>query len=648
MTDARMRPHPPRALPAVLLALAAALLLVALVRTAWICDDAFITFRSVENLVQGHGARWNVDERVQTYTHPLWFLLLCGARTLTGELLLTSQWLGIALAFGAALWCAATTGGAAAAAALLLAACASSTWLQSGTSGLEAPLVYALLAALGAALRTAEPRRRLRRVALVGALLATTRYDLLLVAAPVLLASLRGVPARAAIAAVAAGMLPLAAWVAFATVYYGTPFPITAYAKLFAPGVPAWDLVEQGLCYLGRTAAADPFCVVMLVAGVAAGLRHGGDARWLAVGTLLYCAYVVKVGGDYMLGRFWAPPFALALALWFRTAPAGAAGRRAALAAAAAVPLALFSGDGLLPRWLAPHPTTPAPYDLSQRGITDEHRYGHFGHGLTSPARIRPRAGEFADALGERVRGRFHVVYGAVGHLGFAAGPRVHVTDPWLCDPLLMRLPVADPAHWRIGHFMRRFPRGHLESIVRGENRIASPMLAPMFDAVRAATRAPVWSAGRWASLWALWTGRFDADLAAFVAGEYRAPPRDALPLAALAAPLPAGAEWFEARDGRTPQAGGLELLLPAAGNAAAVDLDLTLDTTWRLSFRRQDRTVGEALVTPAGASPDRSLHRRRVAVPDEARPFDAIWVDVELDLTRPAAAWLARVALVD
>lgn len=42
----------------------------------WVTDDAFITFRSVLNFVNGDGLVFNIGERVQSYTHPLWFLLL--------------------------------------------------------------------------------------------------------------------------------------------------------------------------------------------------------------------------------------------------------------------------------------------------------------------------------------------------------------------------------------------------------------------------------------------------------------------------------------------------------------------------------------------------------------------------------------------
>jgi hypothetical protein len=36
-----------------------------LVRSAWVCDDAYITFRVIENWVQGYGLRFNPVERVR-------------------------------------------------------------------------------------------------------------------------------------------------------------------------------------------------------------------------------------------------------------------------------------------------------------------------------------------------------------------------------------------------------------------------------------------------------------------------------------------------------------------------------------------------------------------------------------------------------
>lgn len=49
---------------------------IVLFRTAWICDDAFITMRVVDNLVNGYGPVWSKDEHVQAYTRPLWLFLV--------------------------------------------------------------------------------------------------------------------------------------------------------------------------------------------------------------------------------------------------------------------------------------------------------------------------------------------------------------------------------------------------------------------------------------------------------------------------------------------------------------------------------------------------------------------------------------------
>ena len=51
------------------------LVAVVLIRTAWICDDAYITFRTIDNFLHGFGLRWNVAERVQSFTHPLWLIV---------------------------------------------------------------------------------------------------------------------------------------------------------------------------------------------------------------------------------------------------------------------------------------------------------------------------------------------------------------------------------------------------------------------------------------------------------------------------------------------------------------------------------------------------------------------------------------------
>ena len=60
-------------------AAASVFILAALLKTAWVCDDAYITARTADNFLNGYGLRWNTDERVQAYTHPLWLFVFTAA-----------------------------------------------------------------------------------------------------------------------------------------------------------------------------------------------------------------------------------------------------------------------------------------------------------------------------------------------------------------------------------------------------------------------------------------------------------------------------------------------------------------------------------------------------------------------------------------
>ena len=80
-----------------LLAILVIIFAIVIIRTAWICDDAYITFRTVDNFVNGYGLTWNTAERVQVYTHPLWMFLLSAFYFFTHEIYFTSISISIAL-----------------------------------------------------------------------------------------------------------------------------------------------------------------------------------------------------------------------------------------------------------------------------------------------------------------------------------------------------------------------------------------------------------------------------------------------------------------------------------------------------------------------------------------------------------------------
>jgi arabinofuranosyltransferase len=84
----------------IVLPLSFILLTYAFLMNAWASEDAYISFRTVENFTAGYGLTWNPGERVQAFTHPLWVLLMSVAHGVTSEVYLTSIVLSYALLVG--------------------------------------------------------------------------------------------------------------------------------------------------------------------------------------------------------------------------------------------------------------------------------------------------------------------------------------------------------------------------------------------------------------------------------------------------------------------------------------------------------------------------------------------------------------------
>ena len=71
-------------------------------RGAWVCDDIFITFRYVDQLLAGRGVVFNPGERVEGYTHFLWLIVLAALRRFGLDPAMLGRYLPIA-AFAAVL-----------------------------------------------------------------------------------------------------------------------------------------------------------------------------------------------------------------------------------------------------------------------------------------------------------------------------------------------------------------------------------------------------------------------------------------------------------------------------------------------------------------------------------------------------------------
>ena len=292
-------------------------------------DDAFISLRYAQRLLEGRGLTWTDGDAVEGYSNLLWVLACAGLGALGVDLVLAARVLGgvcSAAALLAVVGAAAPRRSADAFPAVVgaLAFALSGSVAVWTLGGLEQPLLAALLAwACVLAFPLLEPGARAgARWLAPGALLALaclTRPDGALLAGACILGVLwvreRG-RARLDLAARLA-LLPAVAvfsQLAFRLAYYGEWLPNTAFVKL-GFGAARWS---QGATYLlGGLASLLP--LALLAAGLCAALpRRGAAARrscFLAAPMLFWCVYVVAIGGDLFPAWRHFTPVVVCLAL---------------------------------------------------------------------------------------------------------------------------------------------------------------------------------------------------------------------------------------------------------------------------------------------------------------------------------------------
>lgn len=473
---------------------------------SWVGDDAYISFRVSDNLLKGYGPRWNVDERVQVFTNPLWTFTMAAAAGLTGEFFYTA--VAVSFLFCLAMlwfiwrWLGRTADGWLVVALLL----SSKAFVDYSSSGLEYPLTYFLIAAfvvraLGArhATTSEPPGDRLPVLILIASLAFVNRADMILLYLPtlawLLVRRLRGLSWRETRGIVLAAA-PAWGWLLFAVIYYGFPFPNTYYAKAQS-GMPEWLQLRQGFAYMASSLRFDPITLATVAAAVGATFMIGGTrARLLALGACLYVVYTVRVGGDFMAGRFFAAPLLMS-ALLMGYLPKK---RLTALAA-----------TGLVVAWNVVNPLAPIKSTPNlemgwnwrlQNGVKDDR--GATAGGVSPltyeifrrmPDNAMAREARSLRASADRV-----IVHPWIGEVGFWAGPGKYVIDPnALSDPLLARLPIPPSFYFEfwVSHFTRELPEGYVESRREKRNLIHDPVIRDYFDKILRVTTGPVFSMAR-------------------------------------------------------------------------------------------------------------------------------------------------------
>jgi len=287
-------------------------------------DDAFITFRYVQNFLDGNGLVFNAGEHVEGYTNFLWTLLLALPGALGIDLIDVAHGLGLiaglATLYALYLLSRAVSGGNGAFLATLtaIALTASNSSIAYWTiSGMETPLFMLLLVASARAY-VVESREsgKFLLTPLLLVLLSLTRPEGMMVYgltvmhyATTVLIRHRGFPrgeVKRLLPMIALYAAPLLLFVGWRLLYYGYPFPNTYYAKA---GL-SQEYLTAGINYFVFFAKTYMLHGLLLIVpiGVLLWRRRSPEITYLISLCTGYMFYIIIVGGDVLHAfRFFVP-----------------------------------------------------------------------------------------------------------------------------------------------------------------------------------------------------------------------------------------------------------------------------------------------------------------------------------------------------
>jgi len=495
-----------------------------LLKTAWVSDDAYITFRSIENFIHGYGMVHNVGERVQTFTHPLWFFIQSGANFILQKGLGFDFWsqmyyvnmlLSISLSLFTVAGLVYLISKKVQTSSIVVAVLISSkAFLEYSTSGLENPLTHLLLIAFFIIYieEKLTEERRILLLSFIGCLATLNRLDTILFFIPPLIyLFFKNQASIKKMTAVITGFVPLIIWEIFSLFYYGALFPNTAYAKLNT-GLSRLSSITQGLKYYQDSILTDPITLIVIFGCVILVMyRRSYKQLPFLISILLYLFYILSIGGDFMSGRFFSAVLVLSVAIISFEMLGWKWNKQAIL-------LILILGFGLI------NPDSPprAPLEygkddfrqyINEDGIADERAvyYSYLGLFSSSKRSGFPGSKFSGDDWIYKENSGGLVVLGPLGVHGYALGPNDHVIDEnALADPLLARLPLENQNDWRIGHFKHIIPTGYFETLETGRNEIANPNIAAYYDRIKLIVRGDLFDIERLKEIINLTLGRYD------------------------------------------------------------------------------------------------------------------------------------------
>lgn len=458
------------------------LLSIIVILNAWITEDAYITFRVIDNFINGYGLRWNIDERVQVYTHPLWMMLVTPFYYIFGNIFITTCLLSIAVSLISVFIITKNKTSQEASVLFIIILALSKSFVEFATSGLENCLSYLLFAIFIANLK--QKPIRWFWLSFIASLAVVNRLDVIVIYLPIFIYLIALNRKKCEWIALIKGSTPLILWEIFSLFYYGFLFPNTKYAKLNT-GISQEEYFGQGINYVIDFFARDLVSllviifsfILVLIVGFKRQNQQSGIISAIALGNFFYILYVITIGGDFMSGRFFALPLFISAYLIYEITLANKFCQNHKILIYCLVGSLIYLRLFFI--------AIPAMAVVNKYGIADKKMW-YKDNRLIDLDKMKINQDVsyhmwFKEALKDKNNGQKYQAIDNIGIYGYYSAPdKILIDHLALSDPFLARIPMSrkNGEKWRIGHFYRDIPQGYIEARVNGDFSKMSPDMA--------------------------------------------------------------------------------------------------------------------------------------------------------------------------
>lgn len=491
---------------------------------AWQSDDAYHAYIMAKNLVLGNGFVYNVGERASASSCPLFTLVIaCGYFVFRNMFLcsllicvLFSTWAYVILINN---FCHTIKHVFLAFFTLVGSLC----FISYTTSGLENCMLF-FLSAMFLKLYFSDEKYnagKMLKMAFLISFIAMTRMDAVLMFIPMILyvylAKRDGVSFIKAVGLGILGLLPFIGWELFSVIYYGFPFPNTAYVKL-GTDIPKMEYLVRGIQYLLTSLSFDPILILVpLIAILLAFIIKKSRYILCILGVILYMCYVCYIGGDFMVGRHYTVLFFISL-ICILSYMENEGFESTARDRFKKIYIVILS-CGIIFSYTAKPITNQYLFGYGNSPIADE-RGGYFKYtSLYNNAISYLKTGNMVirnawneDGINElRKDGYKSGILTMVPGVSIYYNSDIYLNDLYaLGDPFLSKLPAVREYNWRIGHMWREAPVGYNETVLYGDNMIENESLREYYEVIKLVTRGSVWDKDRLKAVIDLNLGKYD------------------------------------------------------------------------------------------------------------------------------------------